>query len=341
VLWQEIISTGSVLSIFLVAWWLLEPKLPPLSSTAGKFYFGLLLGITTVGGMSMATEVLTGFRFDLRHAFIASSGLFAGPFAALVTGGVAALFRVYMGGAGMLPGVLGILVSAVIGGIGFYMMPAGNRAFVRLATFATCVTTGVLFSFFSIEHEVRYALLGTAGLPILTLTFGTTLCTTMLINQDAKRKDAIRLNDIYAAMVGAFPDCLNVKDTNGRFIAANDATAYLMRAKNAEDLIGKTDFDFYPYDIAEKFRNDELRVIESGKPRRIQQEVLLHTGERGLLATTKVPFNDARGNAIGLITHNQEITPSRSTQKYNHQYDDQDVGGSRSQSQQYASIYCV
>ena len=125
------------------------------------------------------------------------------------------------------------------------------------------------------------------------------------------------------------------KPWEGRFSEKTD------RAGEAFTASIDIDRRLYPYDIAEKFRNDELRVIESGKPRRIEQEVLLHTGERGLLATTKVPFNDARGNAIGLITHNQEITPSRSTQKYNHQYDDQDGGGSRSQSQQYASIYCV
>lgn len=311
--WQEIFATSSVLSIFLVARWLLERKLPPLSSYAGKVSFGLLLGIATILGMSMASEVLSGFKFDLRHAFIAASGLFGGPLSALVTGSVAALFRVYLGGAGMLPGVFGILVSAVIGGIGFYMMSAGNRNFLRLAVFASCVTAGALFSFFPIDPEVRHVLLRSAGLPLLTLTFVTTLCTTLLLKQDAKRNEAIRLNEIYAAMVGAFPDCLNIKDTNGQFIAANDATAFLMRAKNAEDLIGKTDFDFYPHEIAEKFRNDELQVLESGKPRRIEQEVLLHTGEKGRLATVKVPFKDTWGNTIGLITHNREIATSRST----------------------------
>ncbi|TIS22226.1 MAG: PAS domain-containing protein, partial [Mesorhizobium sp.] len=70
-------------------------------------------------------------------------------------------------------------------------------------------------------------------------------------------------NMIFRAMVRELPDSLNVKDAEGRFIAANPATAELVRAASVEDLIGKTDFDFYPKDVAERFRQDELGALEA------------------------------------------------------------------------------
>lgn len=310
--WQEIVATSSVLSIFLVVLWLLDRRIPPLTTYAGKIWFGSLLGFTTVLGMTMAAEVLPGFKFDLRFAFVSASGLFGGPISALFTGAAAAAFRAYLGGAGTVPGVFSILISAVIGGLGYYVIPAARRDFAKLSVFSIAVTGGVLFSFLTIEPETRYALLRAVGAPILTLTFVTTLCTTLLLKQDIKRKDAVHLNEIYAAMVKSFPDCLNVKDLDGRFIVANDATAYLMRAESAEDLIGKTDFDFYPREVAQRFRKDEVQVLSTGKPRRIEQDVVLRTGEKGRLETVKVPFKDVAGETIGLLTHNREIVSSSS-----------------------------
>lgn len=311
--WHDVFATSSALSFFLVAWWILDGKLPPLSSVPGKLVFGLFLGATCVLGMSMAHEIQDGYWFDLRHAFISGAGLFGGPLAGFVTGSLAALYRLYMGGAGTLPGIISILVSAVIGGIGFFMIPVGSRNLVRLLAFATCVTSGALVSFYSIQIDVRHVLLDSAGLPLLVLTFLTTFCTTLLLEQDARRKKAIRQNETYAAMVRAFPDCLNVKDLDGQFVVANEATAYLMRAESAEELIGKTDFDFYPRDIAQRFREDELDVLSSGKPQRIQQRVILQSGEKGLLSTTKIPMKDSSGRFVGLITHNQEIPQSSSS----------------------------
>lgn len=305
--WQEIIATSSVLTIFLVVWWLMERRVPPLTTYAGKLWLGLLLGITTVLGMTMAAEVIPGFKFDLRFAFVSASGLFGGPVAALITGSAAGAFRAYLGGAGTLPGVFSILMSAVIGGLGYYLIPTVRRSFIKLPLFSLIVTGGVLFSFFTVEPETRYALLRAVGVPILTLTFLTTLCTTLLLQQNEKRKEALRKNEVYAAMVQSFPDCLNVKNLDGQFIVANDATAFLMRAESAEDLIGKTDFDYYPREVACKFREDEAEVLSTGKPCRIEQDVLLRSGESGRLETIKVPFKDRDGKTIGLITHNREI----------------------------------
>jgi PAS domain-containing protein len=101
-----------------------------------------------------------------------------------------------------------------------------------------------------------------SGRPLLAL--GTLSDITGRKNAEATLEAATRESAFYRAMVEALPDCLNVKDTEGRFLAANSATARLMGAAAAENLVGKTDFDFYPAEVAEGYRCDELSTVACG-----------------------------------------------------------------------------
>lgn len=125
------------------------------------------------------------------------------------------------------------------------------------------------------------------------------------------RGDANGGNLIYRRVIESLPDCLNVKDRDGRFLIANDATAALMQANAAPDLIGKTDFDFYPADVAQTFMRDERKILDDGVPQVIAQEAVLKDGRRVQLSTLKVPFRDDAGRIIGLITHNRDVTEEK------------------------------
>ena len=118
-------------------------------------------------------------------------------------------------------------------------------------------------------------------------------------------------NLLYRRVIESLPDCLNVKDRDGRFLIANDATAVLMQANSAAELIGRTDFDFYPAAVAETFLRDEQKIIEEGMPRVIEQEAVHKDGRRIHLSTLKVPFRDEAGRVIGLITHNRDVTEEK------------------------------
>ena len=115
-------------------------------------------------------------------------------------------------------------------------------------------------------------------------------------------------------MVDNLPDCLNIKDQEGRFLAANPATAALMRAGSAANLIGKTDADFYPPELAEQFRAEEVAVMKGDRPATIEQAGLLPNGEAGWLSTLKVPVKDSTGRPIGLVTTNRDVTGAREIQ---------------------------
>ncbi len=70
---------------------------------------------------------------------------------------------------------------------------------------------------------------------------------------------------LFRSMIDQVPDYLFVKDTASRFIVVNRAVAADLGLQ-PEDLIGKTDFELHWAELAQKFFDDEQKVISSGEP---------------------------------------------------------------------------
>ena len=76
-------------------------------------------------------------------------------------------------------------------------------------------------------------------------------------------------------LIDTIPDFIYFKDTQARFITANEKLVKVMKTGTLEKLIGKTDFDFYPPELAQKFYDDDIEVIKQGKP-------IINKEEKGL-----------------------------------------------------------
>lgn len=121
--------------------------------------------------------------------------------------------------------------------------------------------------------------------------------------------------NLLRTLIDAFPDSIYIKDTASHFITGNRALAMRMGLENPDELIGKTDFDFYPREYAEKFRADELRVIESGKALVNYEEPSLDTaGNVRWLLTSKAPLHNREGHVIGLVGTGRDITERKRRQ---------------------------
>ena len=91
-------------------------------------------------------------------------------------------------------------------------------------------------------------------------------------------------------------DLIYVKDTESRFLVASQATANLMGAASADDLIGKNDYDFFPYELAHKYYTDEQKIIQAGEPLiDIEEPSAYPDGTKIWLSTTKVPYRSSDG----------------------------------------------
>ncbi len=115
-------------------------------------------------------------------------------------------------------------------------------------------------------------------------------------------------------MIERVPDYLFVKDVKSRFVVANPAVAADL-GRRVEDLIGKTDFDLHPHDLAQKFFADEQEVIGSGEPKiDIEEFVVTPSGEKKWLASSKLPLRNRSGEVIGIVGVCRDVTQRKRTE---------------------------
>ncbi len=118
-------------------------------------------------------------------------------------------------------------------------------------------------------------------------------------------------------LVNSLPDLIYVKDRQSRFLLANEALARSFNADKPEDLLGKTDFDFAPAELAEQYFADEQKIFLSGKPLIGYEETLINkkTGEQKWLLSSKIPFYNEQGELLGLVGMNRDITSRKLTEE--------------------------
>ena len=73
-------------------------------------------------------------------------------------------------------------------------------------------------------------------------------------------------------LINTFPGMVYVKDKQGRFLVANDIVACVMAPSSSDEVIGKTDFDFYPQEQADRLNAVDQEVLTTGKPLRETEE---------------------------------------------------------------------
>ena len=70
---------------------------------------------------------------------------------------------------------------------------------------------------------------------------------------------------LYHSLVETLPQNIFRKDLSGRFTFANQQFCKSLGRSLAE-IHGRTDFDFFPHELAQKYQADDQRVIQTGKP---------------------------------------------------------------------------
>lgn len=116
-------------------------------------------------------------------------------------------------------------------------------------------------------------------------------------------------HNLLNTIIENIPDAVYLKDKDGRKIIANRADLRNMGVDSMEDVIGKTDFDIFPFDIAQKFNINDEKVLQEGISIINNQERLENSdGTYKWLNTSKIPFKNENGNIIGLIGIGHDIT---------------------------------
>ena len=112
---------------------------------------------------------------------------------------------------------------------------------------------------------------------------------------------------LYHSLVEVSPLSICRKDLAGRFTFAN--RHFLEETHiTLTDLVGKTDFDLHPPELAEKYRRDDQAVRDSGQVQEIIEERAMLGGETSIVQSIKTPIYDGAGQINGIQIAFWDIT---------------------------------
>jgi PAS domain S-box-containing protein len=115
--------------------------------------------------------------------------------------------------------------------------------------------------------------------------------------------------NLLRALIDNMPDRIYAKDTDSRFIICNNALVKRMGKSSQEEIIGKSDLELLPADLAKGYYENEQEIMRTGKPH-IDHEESMGTVS-GMIRwnlTTKVPFSDTNGKILGIVGIGKDIT---------------------------------
>ena len=131
--------------------------------------------------------------------------------------------------------------------------------------------------------------------------------------EEALRKE----RNLLRTIIDILPDRIFVKDTQSRLLLVNKASwMHTPNVGGEEEMIGMTDSDLMPTELAEQIYADERELFANGQPIQNREEPGRdYQGNPIYFLSTKVPLRDAQGNIIGLVGVSRDITNQKQAEQ--------------------------
>jgi two-component system sensor kinase FixL len=137
----------------------------------------------------------------------------------------------------------------------------------------------------------------------------------------AKERDLLR------TIIDNLPDYIYAKDKQGRFVLNNLAHAKDVGAASPGAMMGKSDRDYFPRELAEQFLADEQKIIATGQSVINQEQYKCRPGDESgkkyWSATSKVIWRDQGGDVLGTVGITRDIHEVKMAQEALHQSEEQ------------------
>ena len=134
------------------------------------------------------------------------------------------------------------------------------------------------------------------------------------ISEIKRTEELLKRREAYlTSIIENQPGMVWLKDKDSRLLAVNRAFVKMTGRKKAESVVGKTDLDFWPSELAKKFRADDRKVMKSRKPITVE-ELISEKGVPRWHETFKTPVLNTDGKVIGTTGYARDITQSRKTE---------------------------
>jgi two-component system sensor kinase FixL len=205
-----------------------------------------------------------------------------------------------------LLGMLAVMAYSVHACIAQYRRGQHKRA--RTLAWGLGLFFGSILFNFAVNREIiRFIHLSDFGFLSLLVMMDLEM---MLESRDQRR----RMRDV----LDHLPAAICLKDANGRYRLVNREFEQLVHA-DADGILGKTDFDVFPREQAERFRADEKRALETGQE--VEKEhVLERNGAQHIYQSHQFPLLRPDGSAYSVCGVHIDITESRQKDEALHKF---------------------
>lgn len=130
------------------------------------------------------------------------------------------------------------------------------------------------------------------------------------VTERRRAEENLRASEhMYRTLLENVPQSVFLKDRDGRFLVVNKAFCASLGCTEA-DLVGKTDLEFYPPDLAERFRADDRWVMTRRQQLEFEDQRIIH-GQPRLVHVLKTPVEDVSGQVVGVLGLRWDVTEQR------------------------------
>ena len=127
------------------------------------------------------------------------------------------------------------------------------------------------------------------------------------ITQKHEVEHMIRENEgRYRTLIENIPMRIFLKDRASRFVSCNSLFAKELGI-TADQIAGHDDYDYFPKDLADKYRTDDAEVMERNESAEIEERYV-NKGVASWMQTTKIPIHDDHGRVTGVLVVLRDIT---------------------------------
>jgi glucokinase len=125
-------------------------------------------------------------------------------------------------------------------------------------------------------------------------------------------RELLQEKNTLRAIIDNIPDNIYLKDRKCRFTKMNRAIIEWFGYKNEEQVLGKTDFDIFSDEHAQRAYDNEQEIMRTGKSLlNYEEKETWEDGSITWVSTSKVPLKNARGGIVGIIGISRDITDAK------------------------------
>jgi PAS domain S-box-containing protein len=270
---------------------------------------GLCFGAVSIICMHVRLQVAEGVIVDQRNTIVTLSGAFGGPLAALVCALFSGAYRAYLGGSGVLAGLIGISLSTFCGICIHKLRPhidTGLKAVLVAAAATAVILPGFLFVG---DWRAGWELMKAMVLPYgLAIFFGLLFIGLLLAHEERRyiaenehRKSEKRFRELFENLL----DIVYQTDTEGRITLISPASKKVT-GYTPNELLGKKIGDYY-LDFArrEVFMS---QLLSAGRLENFEAQLVRKDGSHVWVSTNARKLTDDKGAFVGVEGITRDIS---------------------------------